>query len=331
MAAGADVGIAAYGLEAMGMMRIEKGHVAGNEINGQTTARDLGLAKMMSTRKDYIGRALASRPGLIGPDRWGLVGLKPMDREARIVAGAHLLPIGEAVTAANDLGYVTSAAFSPALGHWIGPWPDRGRHGRGRSARAAGGPAAQHRTRRRSVRARVLRPGRRAPPWLSLDVQHRSPLCRHGSRSAASDARSVSPACASARSRMLPRLAIIARKGRSADVAAVLSRHVGSPVLDAAKRAAGNGLAISGMGPGQWLAMAQSTGCRRGARCAAGGSRWPGRSDRSGRRARDPGDLRHPRARRFGERHRGRPRSDRVQGSETWRRRARRTSACRSR
>jgi heterotetrameric sarcosine oxidase alpha subunit len=120
MTAGSDFGIAAYGLEAMGIMRIEKGHVAGNEINGQTTARDLGLAKMMSTRKDYIGRALASRPGLMGPDRWGLVGLKPMDRDARIVAGAHLLPIGEAVTTSNDLGYVTSAAFSPALGHWVG-------------------------------------------------------------------------------------------------------------------------------------------------------------------------------------------------------------------
>jgi methylglutamate dehydrogenase subunit C len=120
MAAGADLGIAAYGLEAMGMMRVEKGHVAGNEINGQTTARDLGLAKMMSTRKDYIGRAMANRPALIEPNRWGLVGLKPMTRTARIGAGAHLLPIGEATTAANDLGYVTSAAFSPALGHWIG-------------------------------------------------------------------------------------------------------------------------------------------------------------------------------------------------------------------
>jgi heterotetrameric sarcosine oxidase gamma subunit len=52
-------------------------------------------------------------------------------------------------------------------------------------------------------------------------------------------------------------IAIVARKGRAADVAAVLSRHVGSPVPDAAKRVAGNGLAISGTGPGQWLAMAR--------------------------------------------------------------------------
>ena len=45
-------------------MRIEKGHVAGNELNGQTTARDLGLGRMMSTKKDFIGRVLAQRPAL---------------------------------------------------------------------------------------------------------------------------------------------------------------------------------------------------------------------------------------------------------------------------
>jgi len=120
MDAGAEFGIQPYGLEAMGIMRIEKGHVAGSEINGQTTARDLGLGKMMSTRKDYIGRVLAGRPALIAPERWGLVGLKPVDWTARIRAGAHLLPTGAAPTTANDLGYVTSVAFSPTLERWIG-------------------------------------------------------------------------------------------------------------------------------------------------------------------------------------------------------------------
>jgi DNA-binding transcriptional LysR family regulator len=38
-------------------MRIEKGHAAGNELNGQTTAADLGLGRMMSKKKDFIGRA----------------------------------------------------------------------------------------------------------------------------------------------------------------------------------------------------------------------------------------------------------------------------------
>ena len=63
MAAGEPFGIAPYGTEALGVMRIEKGHVAGNELNGQTTARDLGLGRMMSTKKDFIGRVLAGRAG----------------------------------------------------------------------------------------------------------------------------------------------------------------------------------------------------------------------------------------------------------------------------
>jgi methylglutamate dehydrogenase subunit C len=101
-------------------MRIEKGHVAGNELSGQTTARDLGLGKMMATKKDYIGRVMASRPGLTDPARPALVGIKPLKRDDRLMAGAHFIPPSAAATAANDEGYVTSVAYSPTLGHWIG-------------------------------------------------------------------------------------------------------------------------------------------------------------------------------------------------------------------
>ncbi len=69
MAAGAEFGITPYGTEALGVMRIEKGHVSGNELSGQTTARDLGFGRMASTKKDYIGRVMAGRPGLTDPDR----------------------------------------------------------------------------------------------------------------------------------------------------------------------------------------------------------------------------------------------------------------------
>ena len=62
MAAGETFGVVPYGTEAMGVMRIEKGHPAGNELNGTTTAADLGLGKLLSKRKDFIGRVLASRP-----------------------------------------------------------------------------------------------------------------------------------------------------------------------------------------------------------------------------------------------------------------------------
>jgi sarcosine oxidase subunit alpha len=120
MAAGEEFAITSYGTEALGVMRIEKGHVAGNEINGQLTARDLGLGRMMSRTKDYIGRVMAQRPALLDPDRPALVGLRPVDRTARLRAGAHFLPLGAAARAENDEGYMTSVAFSPMLGHWIG-------------------------------------------------------------------------------------------------------------------------------------------------------------------------------------------------------------------
>ncbi len=120
MQAGAPFGMMPYGTEALSVMRIEKGHVAGNELDGRTTARDLGLGRMMSTKKDYIGRVLAARPALIGPDRMSLVGIRPTDQSQRLRAGAHLVPGNAAIDASNDQGVITSVAFSPSLNHWIG-------------------------------------------------------------------------------------------------------------------------------------------------------------------------------------------------------------------
>ena len=120
MDAGRAHSIVAYGTETLGVLRIEKGHVAGNEISGQTTARDLGLGRMLSRKKDFIGRALAERPALVADGRPALVGLKPVDRSLRLRAGAHLVAEGAEPNATNDQGYVTSVAHSPTLGHWIG-------------------------------------------------------------------------------------------------------------------------------------------------------------------------------------------------------------------
>ncbi len=120
MAAGAGHGITSYGVEALNVLRIEKGHAAGNELNGQTTARDLGLARMMSTKKDYIGRVLAQRPALNTGDRWDLVGIKPVDRAERLRSGAHIIDMGRRPSTETDQGYVTSVAVSPTLGHSIG-------------------------------------------------------------------------------------------------------------------------------------------------------------------------------------------------------------------
>ena len=53
--AGKHLAVVPYGLEALGALRIEKGHVAGGELNGTTTAGDLGMGKMVSGKKDFIG------------------------------------------------------------------------------------------------------------------------------------------------------------------------------------------------------------------------------------------------------------------------------------
>jgi glycine cleavage system aminomethyltransferase T len=101
-------------------MRIEKGHAAGAELNGQTTAHDLGFGRMMSKKKDFIGRVLSQRPGLTDPKRPALVGFRPVDRSARLRAGAHFIPVEADAVAANDQGHMTSTAYSPTLGHSIG-------------------------------------------------------------------------------------------------------------------------------------------------------------------------------------------------------------------
>lgn len=129
MAAGAEFDILAYGTEALGTLRIEKGHAAGAEINGQTTAHDLGMGRLLSTKKDYVGRVMALRPALTSPERPTLVGLKPLTGE-RLAGGAHLVTRSAPATAQHDAGYVTSAAYSPSLGHWIGLALLRGGGGR---------------------------------------------------------------------------------------------------------------------------------------------------------------------------------------------------------
>ncbi|MCX5495279.1 sarcosine oxidase subunit alpha family protein [Kaistia dalseonensis] len=120
MEAGAPFGIVPYGTEALGVMRVEKGHVAGNELNGTTTAHDLGLGRMVSAKKDFIGRTLANRAALIDTNRPRLAGFRPVDRTERLRAGAHFIQLDTEAVAANDQGYMTSVAFSPTLGHWIG-------------------------------------------------------------------------------------------------------------------------------------------------------------------------------------------------------------------
>jgi sarcosine oxidase subunit alpha len=120
MAAGKEFDVVPYGTEALLVLRIEKGHAAGNEINGQTTARDLGMGRMVSKKKDSIGNTLSARPELNHDAGLALMGFRPVNRTESFNAGAHFIAKGKEANLENDEGWMSSVAFSPSLGYFIG-------------------------------------------------------------------------------------------------------------------------------------------------------------------------------------------------------------------
>ena len=109
-----------YGLEALNVLRIEKGLLTHAELHGRTTAYDLGLAGMVSAQKDCVGQAAARRPGLVDPMRERLVGLRAVEEGRRLTVGAHLFAKDAKAVTANDQGYVTSACYSPTMDCYLG-------------------------------------------------------------------------------------------------------------------------------------------------------------------------------------------------------------------
>ncbi|WP_292896304.1 sarcosine oxidase subunit alpha family protein [Nitratireductor sp.] len=131
MEAGEPFDITPYGMEALGALRIEKGHVTGAEIDGRTTARDLYLDWMLSKKKPFIGSGLMDRPALIDKNRLRLVGVISLDGQ-KLGGGAHLVERGSADEPGESIGHVTAFCYSPTLQNYIGLALVRGgklRHG----------------------------------------------------------------------------------------------------------------------------------------------------------------------------------------------------------
>jgi sarcosine oxidase subunit alpha len=119
LAAGAGHGIMFYGTEAMGTLRIEKGHVViGPEADGRTTADDLGMGRLVNAAKWCVGKPLLSRPALTAADRWQLVGLTALDG-AVVPRGAKIVANPDQPLPNPMLGHVTSWCWSPNLETWI--------------------------------------------------------------------------------------------------------------------------------------------------------------------------------------------------------------------
>jgi glycine cleavage system aminomethyltransferase T len=116
---GAPHGLKPYGVEALGALRIEKGHAAGPEIDGRTTLSDLSMGRMVAKRSGYVGEALSRRVAFQAADRQRLVGLKCIETGKRLRGGALLFAPGEPLEG-HGHGRMTSITYSPELDCYIG-------------------------------------------------------------------------------------------------------------------------------------------------------------------------------------------------------------------
>jgi hypothetical protein len=60
-----ESGLAPYGLEALDILRVEKGYLVSSEFNGQTTAFDLGMSGLIKLGNRCVGSELLDRPSII--------------------------------------------------------------------------------------------------------------------------------------------------------------------------------------------------------------------------------------------------------------------------
>ncbi len=116
-AEGEKLGAVAYGLDALYLLRAEKGYmIVGQETDGSVTPDDLGLARMVATAKpDFIGKRSLSLADLARAGRRQLVGLLPEDPAFVPDEGAQIVAVAAPPKGAAALGWVTSAYLSPTL------------------------------------------------------------------------------------------------------------------------------------------------------------------------------------------------------------------------
>ncbi len=114
MFVGKDFDLQFYGLEALGGLRIEKGHPVGSELDGRTTLDDINLSKMAKKNKNFIGKFMMNRGVLSDVNRPKLVGLESTTQP--ILGGSIIQEIGiEPLLQGHGIGWVSSYTYSPIL------------------------------------------------------------------------------------------------------------------------------------------------------------------------------------------------------------------------
>jgi sarcosine oxidase subunit alpha len=158
METGRAFDITPYGTEAMHVLRAEKGFIViGHETDGTVTPLDLGLDRMVSKNKDFIGRRSLSRADTARADRKQLVGILPepanevLPEGSQLVAGDLPRPRPRRNHAVPMLGHVTSSYWSANLGRSFGLALVKG--GRARIGESAWAPLAD-----KTIRVRIVEP-----------------------------------------------------------------------------------------------------------------------------------------------------------------------------
>lgn len=119
-ACGADAGLVPYGMDAMDVMRIEKGFIGvGAEADGRTTPDDIGFGGMVSTNKAFVGHHALQRPALRAAGRLQLVGLRPREPLLQLREGSQLIAGSADRGFGASIGHISSAGVSPTLGHSV--------------------------------------------------------------------------------------------------------------------------------------------------------------------------------------------------------------------
>jgi len=115
-AAGADIGIVPFGVEAQRVLRLEKGHViVGQDTDGVTTPHEAGLGWAIAGAKPYyVGKRATLIQERAGVTR-RLIGFTLAEPDAPVPEECHLVVRGSEIA-----GRVTSACRSESLGRVIG-------------------------------------------------------------------------------------------------------------------------------------------------------------------------------------------------------------------
>jgi sarcosine oxidase subunit alpha len=110
-----ELGAALYGIEALQVMRVEKGYIhIGTDTDGTTLPGDVGFARGIERKAaPFVGRRSLLRPASRDPRRLQLVGLVPLDERTQLPVGAQIAPDPPPTLTA---GHVTSSYLSPELG-----------------------------------------------------------------------------------------------------------------------------------------------------------------------------------------------------------------------